>query len=276
MNPQLIYDVGMHNGDDSAYYLHRGFNVVAVEADPDLAEAAKARFAKEIASGRLTIVNAAIADKRGEADFWICEQLRVWNSFDKSIASRNGLPCHSVKVQTIPLRDLFSKHGVPFYLKLDIEGNDHIAAADVSCQDAPEFISLEINSADDFWLLRSKGYKRFKCIQQGYFKQVLSPRLSLKSAVNACVTRLKSKPMMNYVREAIQSRRTVREAPSEPENWVFSPGSSGPFGNETSGEWQSFEEALHAWLSQQLGHNLGYRNQPPGINEWYDLHGSLE
>ena len=28
----LIYDVGMNNGDDTAYYLHKGFRVVAVEA----------------------------------------------------------------------------------------------------------------------------------------------------------------------------------------------------------------------------------------------------
>ena len=32
MIPELIYDVGMHNGDDTAYYLHRGFRVIAVEA----------------------------------------------------------------------------------------------------------------------------------------------------------------------------------------------------------------------------------------------------
>ena len=36
MNPRLIYDVGMHNGDDTAYYLRRGFRVVAIEPNPAL------------------------------------------------------------------------------------------------------------------------------------------------------------------------------------------------------------------------------------------------
>jgi putative ABC transport system substrate-binding protein len=35
-DPQLIYDVGMNNGDDTAYYLRRGFRVLAIEANPDL------------------------------------------------------------------------------------------------------------------------------------------------------------------------------------------------------------------------------------------------
>jgi len=46
---RLIYDVGMNNGDDSAYYLSLGFRVVAIEANPELVEQAKLRFAREIA-----------------------------------------------------------------------------------------------------------------------------------------------------------------------------------------------------------------------------------
>lgn len=272
MNPQLIYDVGMHNGDDTAYYLHRGFKVIAVEADPDLAAAGRERFAAAIAVGRLTIVNKAIAAQQGKADFWICDEQRVWNSFDKSIASRNGLPCHTVKVQTVPLRDIFAEHGVPHYLKLDIEGHDHIAAADISPEDTPEFVSLEINSVDDFYLLRSKGYQRFKCIQQGYFTPVLSPSLSLRSAAGVAVTRLKSMPWVNQLRAAYRVIRPPHPASPRPDAWVFAPGSSGPFGDETPGAWLPFEEVLHAWLSQQLGHELGYRVQPPGFQVWYDLH----
>lgn len=187
MKSDLIYDIGMHNGDDTAYYLHRGFNVIAVEADPDLAVAGRERFADAIATGRLTIVNAAIAEQTGEAEFWICDQLRVWNSFDRSIASRNGLPCHPVKVQTLPLRNLLAEYGVPYYLKVDIEGHDHIAIADVSVEDAPEFISMELNSVDDFWLLRSKGYCRFKCIQQGSQasdEPLLVPQIGIQCGVD--------------------------------------------------------------------------------------------
>jgi hypothetical protein len=47
----------MNNGDDTAYYLSRGFRTVAIEANPELVKYAKARFAREIASGRLIILN---------------------------------------------------------------------------------------------------------------------------------------------------------------------------------------------------------------------------
>jgi hypothetical protein len=47
----------MNNGDDTAYYLSRGFRTVAIEANPELVKYAKARFARKIASGRLIILN---------------------------------------------------------------------------------------------------------------------------------------------------------------------------------------------------------------------------
>jgi len=64
---ELIYDVGMDNGDDSEFYLSKGFRVVAVEADPDLCRAAEERFEPFIRSGQLTIVNRAIVGKAGPA-----------------------------------------------------------------------------------------------------------------------------------------------------------------------------------------------------------------
>ena len=39
MKRDLIYDIGMNNGDDTAFYLIRGYRVLAIEANPELAEA---------------------------------------------------------------------------------------------------------------------------------------------------------------------------------------------------------------------------------------------
>jgi len=38
----LVFDIGMHNGDDTAYYLARGYRVVAVEANPSMCATAQA------------------------------------------------------------------------------------------------------------------------------------------------------------------------------------------------------------------------------------------
>lgn len=32
MNKQLIFDIGFHKGEDTRYYLYKGYNVVAVDA----------------------------------------------------------------------------------------------------------------------------------------------------------------------------------------------------------------------------------------------------
>lgn len=48
----LIYDVGLHRGEDTDYYLQKGFRVVAVEANPQLVDECTARFAREIADGK--------------------------------------------------------------------------------------------------------------------------------------------------------------------------------------------------------------------------------
>jgi hypothetical protein len=78
----LIYDVGMNNADDSAYYPSLGFRTITIEANSELVEQAKLRFAREIASGRLI----GIAD-RGELPFWICETNSRFSSFNRAYAS---------------------------------------------------------------------------------------------------------------------------------------------------------------------------------------------
>lgn len=40
MNNSLIIDVGMHTGRDTEFYLKKGFNVVAIEANPELVKKA--------------------------------------------------------------------------------------------------------------------------------------------------------------------------------------------------------------------------------------------
>jgi len=98
MIPKLVYDVGMNNGDDAAYYLSLGYRVVAVEANPVLVAQGLERFAKEVAAGALTILNIGISNQEGELPFWICDGVSEWSSFDKSIASRDGVACHEIVV----------------------------------------------------------------------------------------------------------------------------------------------------------------------------------
>ena len=84
-DPKLIYDVGMHNGDDTAYYLWRGFRVVAIEANPELVANAANRFRSEIEAGHVKILNVGIAAEEGELPFWVCQTDSRLSSFDRHV-----------------------------------------------------------------------------------------------------------------------------------------------------------------------------------------------
>jgi len=34
MSGQLVFDIGLHGGDDAAYYVWRGYEVIGVDANP--------------------------------------------------------------------------------------------------------------------------------------------------------------------------------------------------------------------------------------------------
>ena len=81
VNETLIYDVGLHKGEDTDFYLRKGFSVVAFEADPDLIALCRTRFAQQLADGRLTIVEGAIAPKTaGDTVTFFRSSLSVWGT----------------------------------------------------------------------------------------------------------------------------------------------------------------------------------------------------
>jgi predicted RNA methylase len=45
---KTIYDIGMHSGRDTGFYLKKGFKVVAIEADPKHVQNGKEKFKSEI------------------------------------------------------------------------------------------------------------------------------------------------------------------------------------------------------------------------------------
>ena len=59
-NKNLIYDVGMHRGQDTDFYLKKGYEVIAFEANPDNADFGRKRFSKEIEEGRIDLLSAPL------------------------------------------------------------------------------------------------------------------------------------------------------------------------------------------------------------------------
>jgi FkbM family methyltransferase len=173
--PRLIYDIGFHNGDDSAYYLSQGFRVLAVEANPILAAQGRKRFASEIAVGHLTILNVAAWQKSDvKLIFYINDTDSGWSSLDPERGKEGG-KYQEVEISTVSIADLFDRNGVPWYLKIDIEGTDEIVIRGLPRNGrVPRYLSFELNhGCRATELLSSFGYNAFKLINQTSMTQSL-------------------------------------------------------------------------------------------------------
>ena len=250
---RTVFDVGMNNGDDSAHYLSKGCRVIAVEANPILAQRGRVRFQAEIASGQMVIEALGISHRPGKVPFWINEERDVFSSFDLARATRGGMPCHSVVVECITFDTLLKKHGVPHYLKLDVEGAEPHCLAFLQSMGLPQYISVEAESLDYLLLLWQLGYRQFKIVDQmrhnSRFPDFTNDNPFSRFAKRTCAY-------------ADRFKNRVVKVP-------FPRGSSGPFGEETSGSWQSMEETAYNWLHLHFGHaNRGSLNP----DSWYDFH----
>lgn len=274
----LIYDVGLFDGEDTAYYLFRGYNVVAIDANPLMVERARLRFSKEIEAKRLTLVNAGISESEGTATFWISDSPE-WSSFDKAIASRGGTAHRAVPVPTVPFLQLLAEHGIPHYLKIDIEGNDRLCVEALRGRELPRYISMEAEclgdskvlggeqAAGSLKLLREIGYRRFKLVNQngwipaGPNRAAYFVRHLFQSAARG---RLKVRGLSD-----IAYRFTVPGRIAAATGFVLSPGSSGPWGDDISGDWMPFEEAESVYLQAR---HLHFRRRVSPFSFWYDWH----
>lgn len=66
MNKQLIFDIGFHKGEDTRYYLYKGYNVVAVDAAENLIMEGKNMFQKEVESGQLILEHSVVSSHDNE------------------------------------------------------------------------------------------------------------------------------------------------------------------------------------------------------------------
>ena len=170
MTDDLIYDLGFHNGDDTGFYLAKGFRVVAVEATPGLVEAGLRRYCTDVKNGRLILLNKAISETSGKVDFFVHPTKPEWSSCLLSMAESDGSSSVRVSVDSTNLHELFHEYGVPHYLKVDVEGCDLFVAKQLSeGKLKPKFVSFETSRRDYagiFSYLYVSGYSRFQLINQ--------------------------------------------------------------------------------------------------------------
>jgi FkbM family methyltransferase len=267
----LVYDVGMHNGDDTAYYLWKGLRVVAIEANPALIAPAERRFAAEIAAGRLRLVHAGIAATRGEADLHVSADHDLLGSFDRGSAARFGGEVATVRVRCVPFADVLAEHGVPHYLKIDIEGSDRLCLDALAPPDLPAYVSIEMSheSGDrDIRRLQALGYRDFKCVRQYDFRVIGPHDLGHQLALR----RRRARAGLASFGPRVRRRLARTLYPARDGAWRFSRHSSGSFGSTLAGEWVDAAAMLGVW---QALHDIDRELAQSGLGEWFDIHAAL-
>lgn len=223
----LIYDVGMHKGEDTDYYLKKGFRVIGFEADPNLATHCRNRFSREIEDGKLIIVEGAILElKAGEAKrktikFYKNKDNTVWGTVASDWAQRNELLGTSndvIEVSVIDFSGCLEKYGIPHYLKVDIEGMDMVCLrALLSFEHKPSYISIESEKisfeklTEELDLFIELGFTGFKAVQQEGVSHQKEPNPSKE---------------LRYV------------------GYRFQEGSSGLFGEDLPCEWKNYKQIV--------------------------------
>lgn len=246
---KLAFDIGMYDGADSRYFLDEGLRVVAVEANPELVEKARLKFRKEIAAGHLILVNKALAERSGEIELALCgDDLGASTIFGDKIAHRN--PSGTLKVPAVTFAELVDEHGIPDYVKVDVEGADRHCVMALNPRNRPQYLSFEAD--DDLQELVSHaasiGYTRFKLIGQCSFLELGNER--------ALRTRLKRKLSHWLGRdEPRQVRRAGR--------WFWLMHSSGPAPWESDGNWYTAAALMEKW---------NHARQHQLLTGWYDVH----
>ena len=272
MTPQLIFDIGLHKGDDAAYYLALGNRVLGVEANPLLAAQCVTRFSAEIQAGRMVVVNAGVLHEPGSFTFYRNLQDDGWSSFEPEKGGKDG-PWEELVIPCVTTQQLIEKHGKPFFIKVDIEGADLQALTSLTPDTAPAYVSVELSYGDPILeKLIELGYTAFKFVNgETYwptppiFKHQIGWRVLRKIGRVAPIVRsaigmlpLRFRPNAEYDPPGKYS----------PDGYQFGDYSSGPFGEQAAGSWLSNDAALR-WFGR-LKEN--YRIARTEDTLWWDVH----
>jgi FkbM family methyltransferase len=187
----LVYDLGMHEGVDTDFYLKKGFRVIAFEANPELVADCGRRFKSFVDSGQLVIVEGAVVDPgtlapgQNRVTFYVSDVMSVYGTASAEQSQRNeqvGLTSTPIEVDTVDLVEVIQRYGLPHYMKIDVEGASMLCLELLArFAERPDYLSVESDRDSlaairhELDVLGSLGYVEFQAVEQSYIHKVQVP-----------------------------------------------------------------------------------------------------
>ena len=128
---EYVMDIGANRGRYTQVFLSLGAKVLSVEPHP---ECLKSLY--QIKSSSITILPVAVSDKIGSQTFMLCNEDEVStlsSEFKEEYGKQEFLNWNKeISVKTTTLDAIIAGHNLPTYLKIDIEGYEHLALSQLS------------------------------------------------------------------------------------------------------------------------------------------------
>jgi hypothetical protein len=217
----------------------------------------RARFSTEIKQGRVKIENLVVSSNRtGIADFFIpLEGITGLSDHHSTFKDPETLPepfkgrhkYKKVSLRSARASEIVSKHGKPYYIKIDIEHADADILAELfRAGHRAKYISAESHSIRVLAELVANGkYNLFKLVEgfsvsELYRNRIFDPeKKRLKKA---------SKPRIKGLNSSSNSSLQAQHSVVS-----FQYGSAGPFGEDIDGPWLSADELFQKLAVSGLG-----------------------
>jgi FkbM family methyltransferase len=131
----LVFDIGANQGYKTDMFVRLGASVVAVDPDADNAALLKDKFLKYRLSPKpVHVVGKAVSDSSAVMTMWVDAPGSALNTLstkwvdtlrqDETRFGERTQFAGSKKVETTTLDELMTSFGVPFYVKVDVEGHE--------------------------------------------------------------------------------------------------------------------------------------------------------